>query len=187
LSNILQMPTKKLLLNSDLIKLTIQRLCHQLIENHKDFSNSALLGLQPRGVFFADKIKMALKEIANVEVPLGYLDVTFHRDDFRRGDEPLSANKTEVDFIIEDKKIILVDDVLYTGRTIRAAMDAMMAFGRPVTVELLTMIDRKYTRELPIEAKYIGKQVDSLQSQKVKVEWIEQGFKTDSIFLLTTR
>lgn len=181
------MANKKLLLNSDLIKLTIQRLCHQLIENHKDFSNSVILGLQPRGVFFAEKIKKSLFEITKVDVPTGILDVTFHRDDFRRGEEPLSANKTEVDFIIEDKNVILIDDVLYTGRTIRAAMDAMMAFGRPNSVELLTMIDRKYTRELPIEAKYIGKQVDSLQSQKVKVEWVEQGYKEDNIFLLTTK
>lgn len=181
------MANKKLLLNSELIKLTIQRLCHQLIENHKDFSNSVILGLQPRGVFFAEKIKSTLAEITKVDVPLGYLDVTFHRDDFRRGEEPLAANKTEVDFIIEDKKVILIDDVLYTGRTIRAAMDAMMAFGRPQSVELLAMVDRKYTRELPIEAKYIGKQVDSLQSQKVKVEWVEQGFKEDNIFLLTTK
>ena len=180
------MANKKLLLSSDLIKLTIQRLCHQLIENHQNFSDSVILGLQPRGVFFSNKIKSTLKEITDIDVPLGYLDVTFHRDDFRRTDEPLSANKTEVNFIIEGKKVILVDDVLYTGRTIRAAMDAMMAFGRPKAVELLTMIDRKYTRELPIEAKYIGKQVDSLQSQKVKVEWKEQGFKEDNIFLLTS-
>ena len=98
------MANKKLLLNSDLIELTIQRLCHQLIENHQDFSNSVILGLQPRGTFFADKIKSALQKITSVDVPLGYLDVTFYRDDFRRGEEPLTANKTEVDFIIESKK-----------------------------------------------------------------------------------
>lgn len=181
------MAKKKLLLSSDLIKLTIQRLCHQLIENHKDFSDSVILGLQPRGVFFAEKIKTALKEITGLDIPLGYLDVTFHRDDFRRGEEPLTANRTEVDFIIEGKKVILIDDVLYTGRTIRAAMDAMMAFGRPNSVELLCLVDRKYTRELPIEAKYIGKQVDSSLSQKVKVEWIEQGSKEDNIWLITTK
>jgi len=177
------MARKKLLLNSELIKLTVQRLCHQLIENHNNFSDSVILGLQPRGVFFADKIKTALKEITDIDIPLGYLDTTFHRDDFRRGEEPLSPNKTEVDFITEGKKVILIDDVLYTGRTIRAAMDAMMAFGRPSSVELLCMVDRKYTRELPIEAKYIGKQVDSLQSQQVKVEWVEQGFDNDCIWL----
>ena len=112
------MASKKLLLNSKLIQLTVQRLCHQLIENHNDFSDSVILGLQPRGVYFAEKIKTALKEITGIDVPLGYLDVTFHRDDFRRGEEPLSANRTEVDFIIEGKKVILIDDVLYTGRTI---------------------------------------------------------------------
>lgn len=181
------MATKKLLLNSKLIQLTIQRICHQLIENHRDFSNTVMLGLQPRGVYFSEKIKSTLLQITQIDVPLGYLDATFHRDDFRRGEEPLSANKTEVDFIIENKKVILIDDVLYTGRTIRAAMDAMMAFGRPNTVELLCMIDRKYTRELPIEAKYIGKQVDSLQSQKVKVEWVDQGFEENNIWLLTTK
>lgn len=181
------MARKKLLLDSKLIKLTIQRLCHQLIENHQQFKNSVILGIQPRGVFFADKIKSELLSITGIDVPLGRLDVTFYRDDFRRGEEPLLANKTEVDFIIEGKKVILVDDVLYTGRTIRAAMDAMMAFGRPHSVELLTMIDRKYTRELPIEAKYIGRQVDSLQSQKVMVEWAEQGNEEDKIWLITNK
>lgn len=179
------MANKKLLLGTELVELTIKRLCHQLIENHKNFENSVILGLQPRGIYFAEKIATTLAEITKKKIPLGYLDATFHRDDFRRGDQPLEASKTKVDFIIEGKNVILIDDVLYTGRTIRAAMDAMMSFGRPQSVELVAMIDRKYTRELPIEAKYVGRQVDSLLSQKVKVEWEAQGFKENNIWLIT--
>lgn len=181
------MANKKLLLGPELVELTIKRLCHQLIENHKNFENTVILGLQPRGIYFADKIAATLKDIVKKEIPTGYLDVTFHRDDFRRGDQLLEASKTRVDFIIEDKKVVLVDDVLYTGRTIRAAMDAMMSFGRPQSVELVAMIDRKYTRELPIEAKYVGRQVDSLLSQKVKVEWEAQGFTENNIWLITQK
>lgn len=175
---------KKHLLSPQLLDITLSRLAHELIENHQDFSQSVILGLQPRGIFFAEKISKKLSELAQIQVPIGYLDVTFHRDDFRRRDAPLKANMTKVDFIIEDKRVILIDDVLYTGRTIRAALDAMTAFGRPRNVELLALIDRKYTRDLPIQPQYVGKEVHTLTSQWIQVEWTEQGFAENNIWLV---
>lgn len=154
--------------------LIITRLCYELVENHGHFENTVILGLQPRGVHFAHRICAELKRIApQSDIPYGSLDITFYRDDFRRREKPLAAAKTEIDFIIEGKKVVLVDDVLYTGRTIRAALDAMLAYGRPAEVELLVLIDRRFQRQLPIEPGYVGQSVDSIDSQKVKVEWAE--------------
>jgi pyrimidine operon attenuation protein/uracil phosphoribosyltransferase len=153
---------KKLLLDHQLFEITIQRLCQQLIENHNSFKNTVLVGLQPRGIFFADRIKNTLEKILEKNIDLGYLDITFYRDDFRRREKPLRANATSMPFILEDKKVVLIDDVLYTGRSIRAALDAMSAFGRPQLVELLVLIERKYTRHLPIQPDYIGKSVNTM-------------------------
>ncbi len=162
----------KLILEKKAFELTITRLCYQLIEIHNDFSRSVIIGLQPRGVFLARRIHAGLSGILKKqELKLGSLDVTFHRDDFRK--KELIPNATEINFIIEDKNVILVDDVLFTGRTIRAGLDAMLAFGRPNDVELLVLIDRRLSRNLPIQAKYIGKTIDSVASEKVKVEWRE--------------
>jgi len=174
---------KRLILDTALLNITLERLCQQLIENHKDFSNSVLLGLQPRGVFPAERIAAKLIQVLNKEILLGYLDTTFYRDDFRQRDSPKKANETNIDFIIEDKEVILVDDVLFTGRSTRAALDAMIAFGRPKKVELLVLVNRKYSRHLPIEPNYIGKSVDSISSQHIEVEWKEQGFESDKIWL----
>ncbi len=176
---------KRLIVNHQLLDIMVMRLCHQLIENHGDFSDSVILGLQPRGIHVAERIKKTLSSILGKQVPTGYLDTTFYRDDFRRRDAPLTANATKVDFLIVDKKVILVDDVLYTGRSVRAAMDAMIAFGRPANVELLVLIDRLYTRHLPIQPTYVGRQVNSLQSQRVLVEWQGQETHEDNIWLIT--
>lgn len=175
---------KKLILDSDLFDLTISRLCQQLIENHNDFSNTVILGMQPRGIFVAEIIHKNLMKDTKAQIPLGYLDATFHRDDFRRREVAARANETKVPFIIEGKKVVLVDDVLFTGRSIRAAMDAMITFGRPATVELLVLIDRKRTRELPIAADYVGKAVNTLASQRVLVELEAQGHKQNKIWLI---
>ena len=164
---------KRLLLNSLQIEITIRRLCYQLIENHDDFSNSALIGLQPRGIFIAGRIHKFLLEILKVKsIQIGSLDVTFYRDDFRRR-EMITPSVTKIDFIVENKKVILIDDVFYTGRTIRAGMDALLDFGRAEKVELLTLVDRRYNRHLPISPDYIGVQVDTITSEKVKVQWKE--------------
>jgi pyrimidine operon attenuation protein/uracil phosphoribosyltransferase len=165
---------KRTLLDGQKFQITIKRLCHQLIENHNDFSNTVLIGIQPRGSFFADRIQQELSAIVeNQTIKKGNLDITFFRDDFRRKDGLVSASTNTIDFIIEGKNVILIDDVLWTGRTIRSAMDALLAYGRPAKVELLVLIDRRFSRQLPIEPDYIGQQVDSLNSQHVKVSWKE--------------
>jgi pyrimidine operon attenuation protein/uracil phosphoribosyltransferase len=175
------------LLDGQRFQITIQRLCHQLIENHDHFDNSVIIGIQPRGVFLANRIIEELKKtLPNVKIENGNLDITFFRDDFRRKDGLLIPSSTEIDFIIEGKKVILVDDVLWTGRTIRAAMDALQTFGRPEKVELLTLVDRRFSRHLPIEADYIGIKVDTIDSQKVIVNWKETDHE-DKVILLSEK
>lgn len=175
----------RLLLGHPQLAITIGRLCQQLIENHQDFNNTVILGLQPRGVFLAKKIKERLLELTSIEVELGYLDATFFRDDFRRRDTPVRANETKIDFLIEGKNVILIDDVFYTGRSVRAALDAMNAFGRPEKVELLSLVVRKYAKHVPIFPDYVGKEVNTLDSQKVLVEWKgENEAAEDTVWLI---
>ena len=168
-----QQMTTEIILNSKQLELTINRLCYQLIENHNDFSNSAIIGLQPRGIYLANRLQEVIKQKAGIEVQTGGLDITFFRDDFRRTDRPLIPSATNMDFIVEGKKVILVDDVLYTGRTVRAGLDATMTFGRPSSVELMTLIDRRFSRNLPIQPNYVGKSVDTIESERVTVSWNE--------------
>ncbi|MBC6401139.1 MAG: bifunctional pyr operon transcriptional regulator/uracil phosphoribosyltransferase PyrR [Ekhidna sp.] len=174
---------KRLLFDSKLLKVTIGRLCRQLIEVHNDFSGTVIIGLQPRGIFLAERIKNELDRMLSGEVHLGYLDATFHRDDLRRRNEPIAPSQTKISFLIEDKNVILVDDVLFTGRTVRAALDAMNTFGRPAKVELLVLIDRLYSRHIPVKADYAGRKVNTIQSQRVLVELKEQG-EEDNIWLI---
>jgi pyrimidine operon attenuation protein/uracil phosphoribosyltransferase len=175
---------RRQLLNEKEINMMLLRLCHQLIENHHDFSETVLIGLQPRGTYFAQRIGHLLNSILDRKIQLGWLDITFHRDDFRRREIPLQASATEINFPIENKKVILIDDVLFTGRSVRAALDALTDYGRAQSVELLVLIDRKYTRELPISAHYVGRSVDSVQSQKVLVEW-ESASAHDAVWLVS--
>lgn len=177
-------PQKRLILSSPLLEIMTSRLCQQLIENHQDFSNSVVMGLQPRGIHFAERVIAELRKITGKDIPIGHLDATFYRDDFRRRDSPLLPNKTNVPFLIEGKRVILIDDVLASGRMVRAALDAMTAFGRPKMIELLVLIDRRYNRELPIEPDYVGMKVSTLESQRVQVEWKEQGFAADHIWMV---
>ncbi len=173
------------LLDGQKFQITIQRLCRQLIENHNDFSNSVIIGIQPRGIYLARRIAEELRQILpGRRIEQGDLDITFYRDDFRRRESPLLPNQTKIDFIIEGKRVIMMDDVLWTGRTIRAAMDAMLAFGRPGKVELLTLVDRRYARQLPVTADYVGIEVDSIASQRVIVSWKETDGE-DRIVLLS--
>jgi len=164
----------KILLNTDQLSLTIDRLCHQLIENHDDFSNAVLIGVQPRGIFFANRLQQRLREIdLNLNIVYGKLDPTFYRDDIRRRDKILTGYETNIDFSIENKDVVLIDDVLFTARTIRAALDALLDYGRPKNVELLALIVRRFSKQLPIEADYVGTHVDAFETQQVKVEWKE--------------
>ena len=171
----------RVLLENKQLEVTLKRLCYQLIEVHNDFSNTVIIGLQPRGIYLAHRIQKILKDILKKEVPCGDLDITFYRDDFRK--KELKPNKTNIDFMIEDKYVILVDDVLFTGRTIRAGLDAMLAFVRPSDVELLVLVDRRFSRHVPIQAKYVGLTIDSIESQNVKVEWSETD-KKDRVTLI---
>ena len=166
------MAAAKTLLNEKHFEITIARLCHQLIEVHNDFSNTVIIGLQPRGVFLSKRLHAQVSKLTkNKNIQHGELDVTFYRDDFRQ--KELVPNQTNIPFIIENKNVVLVDDVLFTGRTIRSGLDALLSFGRPRQVELLVLIDRRFSRHLPIQANYVGKTIDSIQSQNVKVEWKE--------------
>ncbi|NQZ75477.1 MAG: bifunctional pyr operon transcriptional regulator/uracil phosphoribosyltransferase PyrR [Ekhidna sp.] len=175
---------KRLLFDSPLLKVTISRLCQQLIEIHEDFTDTVIVGMQPRGIYLADRVKDELQKISGIDVHLGYLDTTFHRDDFRRREAPITPSQTKIPFLIENKKVILVDDVLFTGRTVRAALDALNAFGRPDKVELLVLIDRLYSRHIPVEANYVGRKVNTIQSQKVLVE-LDEKQEQDRIWLIT--
>ncbi|MCE2496957.1 MAG: bifunctional pyr operon transcriptional regulator/uracil phosphoribosyltransferase PyrR [Flavobacteriales bacterium] len=166
--------TQRTLLTAKEVDITLHRLSCQLIERHQDFSNTVMIALQPRGVRVAERLKLLLEQFSIVDkVELGNLDTTFFRDDFRRRNEPLKANQTKIDFLVEGKNVIFVDDVLYTGRTVRAAMDAILSFGRPANAELLVLIDRRFSRHLPIEPTYTGRAVDSVASERVSVKWKE--------------
>lgn len=175
---------QKVLLTSKEVNIILNRLACQLIENHLDFSETILIGIQPRGTFLANRLQSILQNEYHIEnIKIGFLDITFFRDDFRRTDKPLEANITKMDFLVENKKVIFIDDVLYTGRSIRAALTAIQSFGRPSSIELLTLIDRRFSRDLPIQPDYRGRQVDAINDEKVIVRWAEQGVE-DSVFLI---
>lgn len=177
--------SQKVLLTAKEVTIILNRLACQLIEKHLDFSDTILVGIQPRGVFLAERLKEILeKEYQTPEIQLGYLDITFFRDDFRRTDKPLEANKTKINFIVENKKVIFIDDVLFTGRSIRSALTAIQSFGRPSEIELLVLIDRRFSRNLPIQPDYRGRQVDAINGEKVKVIWRENG-GADGVYLVT--
>lgn len=176
---------QKTLLSAAEIHIVLNRLACQLIENHQDFKETVLIGMQPRGIFLANRLKKILEN--DYQIPtfqLGFLDITFFRDDFRKTDKPLEANTTEIDFLTENKKVVLIDDVLFTGRSINAALTAIQSFGRPKTIELLIMIDRRFSRHLPIQPDYRGRQVDAINEEKVVVKW-EENDGEDSVILIS--
>lgn len=166
----------KTILSEQQVALTVRRLAHQILENHLNLKDTVIIGIQPRGVFLSDRIAHTLQELLpNEIVQYGILDITFYRDDVRQNLHV--ANKTHIPFNIENKQVVLIDDVLWTGRTIRAALDALLDFGRPKKVELCVLIDRRFNRELPIQPDYTGRAIDTIVSQKVKVFWKENGTK----------
>jgi pyrimidine operon attenuation protein/uracil phosphoribosyltransferase len=176
--------SQKTLLNSKEIGIILHRLACQLIENHLDFSNTVLVGIQPRGIYLAERLTSILRDEYEVkDIELGYLDITFFRDDFRRSEKILEANKTNINFVVENKKVVFIDDVLYTGRSIRAALTAIQSFGRPEEIELLVLIDRRFSRHLPIQPNYRGRQVDAINEEKVKVNWLENDGE-DMVYLI---
>ena len=177
---------KKTLLNEKEIFIILNRLACQLIENHQDFSNTILIGMQPRGIFLANRLVKILEDDYNIkDIKIGKLDITFYRDDFRRRDDPLQASSTDINFIVDNKNVVFIDDVLFSGRSIRAALTAIQAFGRPNNIELLVLIDRRFSRHLPIQPDYKGRQVDVIKDEQVKVEWKENGLK-DKIWIVSS-
>lgn len=176
----------KILLTAKEVNIILHRLACQLIEKHLDFKQTVLIGLQPRGVFLARRLKSLLESDYGIpDIAMGFLDITFFRDDFRRHTRALEANSTQIDFLVEGKNVIFIDDVLYTGRSIRAALTAIDSFGRPAQVELLVLIDRRFSRDLPIQPDYRGRQVDSLTQDKVRVQWKEQHETSeDQVYLI---
>ena len=178
--------TRKEILSPVELNIILHRMACQLVENHGDFKETVLIGLQPRGGQLAKRLMDLLRTEHQLDgVKLGLLDTTFFRDDFRRRDQPLQANQTQIDFLVEGKRVVFVDDVLFTGRSVRAALDAVLSFGRPAEVELMVLIDRRFTRHLPIQPNYTGKRVDSIQTEKVLVEWAEEGSR-DAVYLITS-
>lgn len=160
------------LLTNKALNYTLDRLAFEVYEQHLDFSNLAFISIQPRGLPLGKRIVEKLKSLVpDQEILHGALDITFYRDDFRRREEVLVPSATELEFSVEGKEIILIDDVLFTGRTVRSAMDALLDFGRPKNVELLVLIDRRFSRELPVQPDYTGRIVDVVKDERVKVEW----------------
>lgn len=176
----------KTLIGPKEIDVILRRLACQLVENHNEFGETVLIGLQPRGIPLLERLTKILRVDYGIEhISVGRLDTTFYRDDFRRRNTPLQANQTHIDFLVEGKRVVFVDDVLFTGRSIRAALDAILSFGRPSEIELMVLIDRRFSRELPIQPDYVGRQVDSIASERVKVEWTESSGK-DRVSIVQT-
>ena len=163
--------TSKILISKKKLEIILNRLCHQLKEKHGDFSSTILVGLQPRGTLLLDRLSKILNRQGFTNLKSGKLDTTFFRDDYRRSETPLNANKTEMNETVEGMNVVFIDDVLFTGRSIRSALTAIDTYGRPNSIELLVLIDRRFSRHLPIQPDYLGVQIDALQGDRVRVVW----------------
>lgn len=178
----------RLLLDHKELNHTLDRLAFQVYERHGDLKDVALISLQPRGIFLGRRILERLRTIGKTENLLyGELDITFYRDDFRRREEVLVPSSTNMEFSVEGRNIVLMDDVLYTGRTVRSGLDALLDFGRPANVELLVLIDRRFSRELPVQPDYTGRIVDVVSDEKVKVQWSDDDSNNQVILFSSTQ
>jgi len=172
----------KAILTAEQLALSIKRLARQVVENHLQLENTVLIGIQPRGIFLSNRMAEEFKSLVPAKnIKYGKLDITFYRDDVRT--ELKLANSTDIPFNIENKNVVIIDDVLWTGRTIRAALDALLDFGRPAKVELCVLVDRRFTRQLPIQPDYVGRIIDTFADQKVIVHWKET-FGRDEVLLV---
>ena len=165
---------KRQLLSQNDIAITIERLCQQLIESYDNFDNTIIVGVQPRGSLLSTRIIDKLQpQLKDVKIESGNIDISFYRDDLRRREQPIVPEVMDMNVTVEGKDVVLIDDVLYTGRSIRSALDALMTFGRPKSVELVTLINRRFSRHLPIQPNYVGRTINILDTERVIVEWKE--------------
>jgi pyrimidine operon attenuation protein/uracil phosphoribosyltransferase len=155
-------------MDSETMSRTISRIAHEILERNKGAKELRIIGIRTRGIHIAQRIADKIEELEGIKPPLGTLDITLYRDDFRRRSDMPKVQKTEIPFSVEDKNVVLVDDVLYTGRTTRAAIDAIMDYGRPASIQLVVLVDRGH-RELPIQADYVGIKVMTLKNENVEV------------------
>lgn len=173
---------EKTLLNSKDLKIKLSRIVHQIIEYNNDIENLAVVGIKTRGEYLGKRVVNELKAAVNKDIPFGTLDITLYRDDLRQNPVIPELKETDIPFKVEDTTIILVDDVLFTGRTIRAAIDAIMDYGRPSKIKLAVLIDRGL-RELPIQADYVGLNIETSSTEKIKV-FLKETDKKDKVVLM---
>ena len=174
------MENNKILMDSEGLDRSITRMAYEILEKNKGVEGLAFVGIRTRGVFLAQRLRDKISETEKKEIPLGILDITLYRDDFKSSQPKPLLGKTEIPFSIDDQKVILVDDVLFTGRTIRAAMDALIDFGRPKMIQLAVLIDRGH-RELPIRADFVGRNLPSLPWEAISVRLTEKDGKDEVI------
>lgn len=167
------MEQKKVVMDAEGIDRSLTRIAYEILEKNKGTEELCLVGIRTGGVFLAERLKNKIGKIENIDLPLGILDITLYRDDLRLSDSKPMLGKTDIPFTLDNKKVVLVDDVLFTGRTIRAAMDALIDFGRPKLIQLAVLIDRGH-RELPIRADFVGKNLPSSLWESVVVKLTEK-------------
>ncbi|MFA5275650.1 MAG: bifunctional pyr operon transcriptional regulator/uracil phosphoribosyltransferase PyrR [Candidatus Omnitrophota bacterium] len=176
------MKEKAKILDKEALNRSIMRIAHEILEKNKGTQGLCLIGIRNRGVFLAQRLAESIKKIENTDVPVGALDITLYRDDLTLISQQPVVHKTEIDFDISDKNVILVDDVLYTGRTIRAALDALIDFGRPKLIQLAVLVDRGH-RELPVRADFVGKNIPTAKNETVEVRLLETDGKDEVIIV----
>lgn len=174
--------TKKTIMDAAEITRCLERMVYEIREEHPDGKDLLIVGIRTRGVYLAERLKSILDSVYSQPVPLGIVDITLYRDDLTRLDYQPQVKDTQLPFDMDDRKILLVDDVLYTGRTIRAAMDALFDFGRPKSIQLAVLVDRGH-RELPVQADYVGKKVPTSRTEQVQVS-LKESDNTDEVLIL---
>ena len=175
---VMELKEKARILDKDTIDKALKRMAHEIIENSETMSDTVLIGIKNRGAHISEKLADKIKEISGDRPPVGALDITLYRDDLTQAHEQPVVHSTEINFNIENKRVIIVDDVLFTGRTIRCALDALIDFGRPKLIQLAVLVDRGH-RELPIRADYVGKNIPTAVNEVVEVRLSESDGKDE--------